>query len=352
MYTARGEMKISLLTTTAGDEAHTLFGHSAIRLVDAEKNFDKVYNFGLFDFKAPYFPIRFLGGELRYWLGRQTTETFIALNNKERRLIHEQVLDLSEDDRVLVFQYLEEQRKPENKFYRYSFTQRNCATEIRDLFYQYDLIKAEGETHQTFRDLLNEYTSRHLWFRLGMNILLGTAVDREITYAERMFLPAYLSQAVEEKGGVVTERNVLNDPPPLTDNAFIQFLTAPFLIFSLLAVMLLFFSPSWLRLSILGIAGLLGALLLLVWIGSRHHELGNNWNVLWANPLYLIYLPLRRFEQFRKLFIYLAFGGLVSVIILWLLNVQQFDWAILPLLAVLLFVLMGEWRMHKKGVRI
>ena len=46
---------ISILTCDTGNELHTLFGHTALRINDPENNFDAVYNFGYFDFGTPNF---------------------------------------------------------------------------------------------------------------------------------------------------------------------------------------------------------------------------------------------------------------------------------------------------------
>ena len=55
---AQSEVRISLLTTTPGEQSHALFGHSAIRVVDEAHDFEKIYNIGWFDFGTPYFTFR------------------------------------------------------------------------------------------------------------------------------------------------------------------------------------------------------------------------------------------------------------------------------------------------------
>ena len=85
-----GKIEISLLTTTPGDQPHTIFGHTAIRLIDSENEVDQVFNYGLVNFNQPFFPIMLLHGTTDYWLGVQSIRKFKEINNRERRFIHEQ----------------------------------------------------------------------------------------------------------------------------------------------------------------------------------------------------------------------------------------------------------------------
>jgi len=54
-------------------------------------------------------------------------------------------------------------------------------------------------------------------------------------------------------------------------------------------------------LGLMFVFGLVGVLLLLMWLGSRHEALGNNWNIIWANPIYLILPFLKRGRFFSVL---------------------------------------------------
>src|SRR3979411_1847859 len=54
---------ISLVTYSPGEELYTIFGHSAIRILDEDSGFDRLYNYGTFDFNAPDFYLRFFRGD-------------------------------------------------------------------------------------------------------------------------------------------------------------------------------------------------------------------------------------------------------------------------------------------------
>jgi hypothetical protein len=65
-------MEISLLTCAPGNELYSLFGHTAIRVRDARRGMDVVYNYGTFDDTDPMFYIKFMRGIMRYSLSAQT----------------------------------------------------------------------------------------------------------------------------------------------------------------------------------------------------------------------------------------------------------------------------------------
>ena len=50
-----GKAEISILTCDPGKELYSSFGHTAIRIIDPVLGFDKVYNYGTFDFATPNF---------------------------------------------------------------------------------------------------------------------------------------------------------------------------------------------------------------------------------------------------------------------------------------------------------
>ena len=94
---------------------------------------DLIYNFGMFDFETPNFTLKFVAGRLKYRLGIQKTEDFLALYTAENRGVSEQKLALNPHQKTELIAELNYLYKPENRFYSYSFLKKNCSTEIRDL---------------------------------------------------------------------------------------------------------------------------------------------------------------------------------------------------------------------------
>ena len=124
---------ISLLTCEPGkEEVYTLFGHTAIRVQDPEKNIDIVVNYGLFDPHAPNFIINFILGKTDYYAGATTYDTFCQTYRHEGRNIHEQVLRLTPEETANIINTLNNNLTPPNNTYRYNIFYKNCTTLAKD----------------------------------------------------------------------------------------------------------------------------------------------------------------------------------------------------------------------------
>ena len=60
----------------------------------------------------------------------KTAEQFYVSQN---RYIKEQVLILTDAEKILLYNLLEQNIKPENRTYLYNYVYNNCATKIRDV---------------------------------------------------------------------------------------------------------------------------------------------------------------------------------------------------------------------------
>ena len=47
------DILLAFLTVSPGKDLADAFGHSGIRVIDRELNYDLVFNFGIYDFQAP-----------------------------------------------------------------------------------------------------------------------------------------------------------------------------------------------------------------------------------------------------------------------------------------------------------
>jgi len=70
---------VYLLTCGAGTETYSIYGHSALRIVYAEKKQDLVYNWGVFDFETPNFAWKFAKGRLDYMLAVEKIQSFLQV---------------------------------------------------------------------------------------------------------------------------------------------------------------------------------------------------------------------------------------------------------------------------------
>ena len=127
------QAQISVLTCGTGDQLYSSFGHSAFRVQDPNHGIDIVYNYGTFDFDTPNFYLKFAGGKLLYSLSRQHFANFLYTYQLENRWVKEQLLDLKTDDKNKLFGFLEENYKPENRYYQYDFIYENCSTKIPEV---------------------------------------------------------------------------------------------------------------------------------------------------------------------------------------------------------------------------
>lgn len=89
-------VEVSLITCSPGSEIYSLFGHTAIRYRNTNKNIDVVFNYGMFNFNKPHFIFRFILGQTDYELGVEEYQDFQTNYSYENRSVEEQVLNLTE----------------------------------------------------------------------------------------------------------------------------------------------------------------------------------------------------------------------------------------------------------------
>lgn len=194
-------IRISLLTCASGEEIYSLFGHTAIRYENYTRSIDAVFNYGIFNFNAPNFILRFALGETDYQLGVTDYERFAAEYYYLERDVWQQELNLTVQEKEKLVMLLEENYRPENRIYRYNFFYDNCATRPRDLIeksidgtLQYADDMTDTDSGISFRDLLHKYSKGHPWSRFGMNLCMGSQADRTINRRLMMFVPFYVQE--------------------------------------------------------------------------------------------------------------------------------------------------------------
>ena len=335
---ANGQIEISILTCSPGQEVYTAFGHTAIRVFDLKKNIDQVYNFGMFNFDTPNFKFKYVTGKLQYFRAVQKTDYFVKIYTQEERLVTEQVLHLDKLEKNEIIKRLNFLNKPENKFYIYSFLEKNCATETRDLLnfigvnFQNQMLKISN------RDLINSYVVKFPWIKLGINLLLGKSLDEKSTVAQSMFLPDNLQKEIDKatiKGRKILKRKHNLNSIKKTKSFNYSRILQPLPLFSLLALIVFFWFPIQIRLIISLIIGITGLCILAIWIFSDHQEVKNNFNIVWCCPLYLIYIPLILKNKFNKVLSLILSATLLGAVLIWIFKVQIFDIALIPILVIL-----------------
>lgn len=343
---ASPRLRISLLTCGPGAEIYSVFGHTAVRITDSAAGTDIVYNYGTFDGYDEQFELNFMRGKLLYYLSEDYYEDFVASYAEEQRWVDEQVLRISPEDKKAIQVYLTNNLKPENRAYKYDFFFDNCATRIRDIFqdthgasFRFAQVAPAGRG-LSFRQIINRYLAGNPWERLGINMLLGSRIDKVMSNSDIMFLPDYLEDAV---AGATLKGQVYAAPPErLVKASWIPSSSLgvqPVLwsLFALLvaALFIPLFRPvgSLLSSVILLLSALLGILMLFMWLGTDHQGCAYNYNVLWALPTNLLYVFKRKQTKY-------ALVAIIAIFICVLIHIAGVQGLLLPdMIPVLLMLL-------------
>ncbi|WP_422081104.1 DUF4105 domain-containing protein [Ulvibacterium sp.] len=347
--------RISVLTCGSGSDLYTTFGHSAFRVNDPSLGIDVVYNYGTFDFNPPTFYFEFAQGKLLYALSRQKMDRFLNVYKYENRWVKEQILDLTLPQRQELFRFLEVNNRPENRMYKYDFFYDNCASKIWDVLrevYGEQLQLKEGylKNLYTFRELIHQHLETNSWSAFGIDLALGSVIDKIASPKEHMFLPIYVMQQLEgsQLGGkpiAYATKTLLQTLPVKENNNF--FLTPLFWLLIVLAIVwittFIDFKKNkrsrWLDFALFVITGLAGCLIFYLWFLTDHTATVGNFNILWAFPLNLVlsFFLIRKKVAPKWLAGYLKvlMGFLVLMIVFGLFKIQVFSPLLLPILLAL-----------------
>ncbi len=340
-------LHLSVLTCGAGSDLYALFGHSAIRIRDKDRDIDVVYNYGTFDFNTPGFGVKFLRGQLDYALSRTTMDGFMREYLRDKRWVKEQVLALSDEQEIQLLRALEENLKASNRYYKYDFFFDNCVTRIRDILelnlgsIQYS---PEFDVELTFRQLLYTHTDRHPWTKFGMDLILGVRTDAIAGRRGQMFLPDYfydyLQEATYEDGDLIeTKRTLIAFPGVVEKEGFWtpQHFFMVLLILEIIVFFLFFVSGDekfmmGLDIAWFGTLSLAFIVMLFMWIGTDHTVCSNNYNLLWTVPWSICALFLKR--QRKKLMFFLTLLVSILLLVFWTMLPQMIPTVILFVLAI------------------
>ncbi len=347
---ANDEIKFSVVTIGPYEsELYSAFGHSGIRYVDKKNNIDHFYNYGIFDFNQPNFYLNFLNGKLLYMVAKYDYRTAEKNYINEDRYIKEQVLDLNESEKILLYNILEQNIRPENRTYLYNYVYDNCATKIRDVLdnvYGGSLSFTSEPEKKSFRQLMDLYLEKNKWGDLGIDICLGPEIDYDVSFNEEMFLPDYLFKGIENAvrdgdKNIVSKTNIIN----LQKEDFQSYSLSPHYIFLIFFIISIYLSFRQVKYGIkyfifdsiyLMVSGIIGCLLLYLWFFTDHLS-SYNFNIVWAMPFNIIIsilILVNPNSSLVKWYMFLYSVLLFSLLILW-------NWIPQNLNEVLLFFILG-----------
>jgi len=342
--------KISVLTCGPGEELYTAFGHSAIRVLDSAQGIDVVYNYGVFDTRGENFYYKFSQGRMDYLLVRNGFFRFLDEYKSENRWVKEQILDLDEQQRNQLFLFLENNARPENRVYQYDYILNNCATKIwevqkevfgDDLVFQGNYI----DKTYTFRELMRHHLKTNSWGQFGIDLALGSVIDRKASPKEHLFLPFYVSKQLTDAklNSKLLSFNESQITTSTTQKIKSNFILSPLFWFCLFLIFTGYITyrdhkkdtrSRWFDFILFFVIGLHGLLIFYLWFLTDHIWTVMNFNILWVFPLNFIvaFLVLKKHPP-RWISKYLVALLLLIAItfILWAFKVQSFSVLIIPL---------------------
>jgi len=355
-------LSVSLLTCGPGQEVYNLFGHSAIRVKNAATGVDYVFNYGIFSFKTPNFALRFTLGQTDYQLGVQYYDDFVYNYAMQGRFVHEQVLSLTDEEKLKLAKLLDENYLPQNRIYRYNYFYDNCSTRPRDMVekavsgqvvYTEDMDTPQKSL--SFRGLVHDYTKRNAWSRFGIDLLLGSEADKPISRRLSMFVPFLLeqyfstAQKTDATGKslclVSEERTIIeqdeSDWPSHTPFTPMRVFLLLFIVVAALTIWGIKQQKSlwWLDLLLFFAAGVAGCIIAFLVAFSEHPAVSPNYLLFVFHPLHLLVLPwmLRKVKKLQRCPYMVANAVVLTLfIVFWAIIPQKFPIEVLPLALVLL----------------
>jgi uncharacterized protein DUF4105 len=312
-------LTVSVMTMGPGAMVWERFGHNAIWIHDPVQGTDLTYNYGLFDFRQHNFILRFVRGQMWYWMAGFPADRYLEEYQRNNRSVWVQELDLPPRARLQLQEFLSWNALPENRFYHYDYYRDNCSTRVRDAIDRVvngAVRRATAAVPEavTYRFHTQRLTANDPLIYTGLLLALGEGVDRPLTAWEEMFLPLKLREHLRRvtipgpDGHLVplvkSERTIFLSTAPPPPDAPPNWLPAYLLLGSAIGALawtlsrgarrspvmragFLFVVAGWAVL-----VGLVGLVLAGLWGLTDHVMAYRNENLLQMSPLALFILPV------------------------------------------------------------
>lgn len=307
-----------LVTFGPGPAVWERFGHNALWIRDTVSGENYAWDYGRFAF-GDGFLTEFARGKLLYWMGKDDGVALVNAYVRRQRSVYLQELNLTPVERVALRNFLDGAFAVDRGRYRYDYYRDNCSTRIRDAI---DAVVGRriratldtGTSGTTYRWHTRRSLENNLLTWTGTDAALGPLVDQSITRQGETFLPGKLREyvrtvtVIDEQGRA---RPLIKGEITLAETDFFAVPDAPtdwtsrFVVAGLVPGLMLFLLGAAGRTSglarglfgLLGgiwilLAGIGGALLLFLWLGSDHEVAWRNQNLWQLNLLALALLPL------------------------------------------------------------
>lgn len=346
---------VSFVNIYPGSEIYELEGHSALKIRIGAR--ELAVSYGTFDFEAPNFVYRYVKGETDYWVTVVPWQQFVSPYLIQGRRIVEHQLDMDNIQKERLFNLLDENLRPENKVYRYNYVYDNCATRplriveraMGDSIILGAASEGSGGHDETFRSIMRRYHANYPWYQFGIDLALGSGIDKTIDNREKSFAPVVLDTqlAGATVGGrrLVRQTRVINDVP--ADNAvlaptpwYLTPLAVCWAFFVLVAAVCVYDVKKkrcsrWIYGLVSLIYGLAGLLIWFLVFVSEHEATAPNLVMVWLNPLWLVtavsvWIPRARLISFYAFAIQTV--AVTLLMLFWLFAMQISNAAFWPLM--------------------
>lgn len=307
---AQTDTVVSLVDVYAGPTFYELDGHTLLRIRTPQA--DMAVSWGLFDFTTDDFLYRFVKGETDYMCGAFPFYLAMAEPRAQQRRTVEHVLNLTPSQTRRLTELVTDNLRPANATYRYNYVLDNCATRpVRlvelamgdTILFPPSALEVESSLPVTFRNVMRRNHRNYPWYQLGIDICLGSGVDRPLDFRQTTFAPIQLDgqlPGARTAAGIPVVKSsqvLLNYAPDHAIEGPTPWYETPAAAFGLVFLITVLITvrdirrrrvTRWYDALLFGVFGLTGCLLTFLIFVSVHEATSPNWLYLWLNPLCLI----------------------------------------------------------------
>jgi len=317
----RGDyLTVKIAVMGPGDALYFWWGHLGLIVEDSFTGTSRFYDYGVFSFDNDRFFRNFAAGRLIYSSVVSHTGEVIRHYVNANRDVTLYTLNLSAEQKEKILQTAEHNIKPEYRDYLYNHFTDNCVTRVINILD--DVLGGqfyEKTTDAPGRFTLREHVRRHMsfspFFDWLLNFLMGQGIDTPSTVRQEMFLPSETGRQMEnfsyidDEGcevSLVSSVEIINKAqgrPPVLESAREQWpsgLRAGLFIMIVLVCFICLARKKTIGGVLLGLSqsllglffGLSGSILFFMTFFSDHDYTWHNSNVIFVNPLWLLFVPL------------------------------------------------------------
>ena len=283
------------------------------------------------------------------------TEGFLEGYKQENRWVKEQTLNLSQAERNEIFAFLQNNYRVENRYYLYDFLFDNCATKIPEVLKnglgaKLKFVYTHIENPFTFRQLIHQSLDENAWATFGIDLALGSIIDRDATPREHQFLPIYVSKQMPNTSingeAFVTKEEMLIEGKPIKKVNLFMLTPLFWLILLMISVVVITYfdhkknkRSKGLDFALFFITGLAGLLIFFLWFMTDHVFTKANFNLLWVFPLNLVLAFILAKSKtppaWIKKYLWFLLIGIAITGVLWIFKIQIFSPLIIFILVAL-----------------